>query len=448
MLATLKLALKLVLIPVLYFGGGFVSLSTIFKRAQWGLLLLIVLVPQPNVWYKFHPYPMGKDFLDILFISIVLGMIFQRKGFSRTNNTTAFILYIGFTYLSLWNSAIRFHLPVPITPDNLSFVFWKNYAQMICFYFLVLNVVKDEKDQKLVVTLMSLVVLFIAIRCYRNFSAADVFAYDKRVGGPFEIVGLGANHLGAFMAESAALFLGLFLFDRERRRRALFVLTCLFSLHPLFFSYSRGAYAAAFGALAWFGLIKKRTLLLAACLILVMYQTLLPASVVDRINMTETQTGQLEGSAEHRLDLWEFAWQLFQEHPVFGIGFDGFRYSVPQGELTDTHNLYMKALAESGVIGFIFLLVILLKAMASGWRLFRTGRTPFQQGLGFGFMGTVVACIIANLFGDRWSYFEMHGYFWIYWGLVDRGVLNAGQPARDTDESLKPAASPIAPADA
>ncbi len=174
---------------------------------------------------------------------------------------------------------------------------------------------------------------------------------------------------------------------------------------------------------AGLAVLEKRTLLIGVAVILLAWTTVLPSSVVDRVMMTETASGELEGSASHRFNLWEHAYNLFEQNPVFGIGFGGFGFTVPEGELTDTHNFYMKTLSEQGVIGLILLFIILMMAMRSGWRLYRTGKTPFHQGLGFGFMGTIIACMIANVFGDRWSYFVLGGYFWILWGFVDRGIL-------------------------
>jgi putative inorganic carbon (HCO3(-)) transporter len=171
------------------------------------------------------------------------------------------------------------------------------------------------------------------------------------------------------------------------------------------------------------GAVKKRSLLIVVAVVLIGWQTLLPVSVVDRIAMTESTSGEIEGSAAHRLDLWKHALKLFKESPVFGIGFGGFEFTVPEGELTDTHNFYMKTLSEQGVIGMIALSLVLLMALRSGWQLLRIGGSPFHKGLGFGFIVAVIACIISNLFGDRWSYFPLGGYFWIFWGLVDRGIL-------------------------
>ena len=82
-------------------------------------------------------------------------------------------------------------------------------------------------------------------------------------------------------------------------------------------------------------------------------------------------------------------------------------------------------MSEQGIIGLILLLFIFLLALRSGQKLFKTAITPFHKGLGFGFLGCVVAFIITNMFGDRWSYFVLGDYFWIIWGLVDRGIFIA-----------------------
>lgn len=425
MLTAVKDFLRWLMAPALYAGWIGTVLLTIFKRVEWGLFLLIAMIPQPNVWYTLREYPLGNNFIDLLVFAILLGIIFQGKGFGRSRSGPVIIAFIVVSYLSLWNASFNFSLPIPITTANTLFPDWKNYAEMILLYFLVFNVLKDEDQHKLVVVMMSVVILLISIRSYRNFSGGASFDYEKRVGGPFEAVGLGSNHFGAFIAYYCTLFLGLFFFDKDYRRRLLFMTTYLFGLHPLFFAYSRGAYLGALGALAFMGVFTKRSLLIVVAVVVIGWQTLLPASVVDRITMTESASGQLDESAASRLYVWEHAYELFHDNPIFGIGFGGFGFTMPEGGLTDTHNFYMKTLSEQGVIGFIMLTIVLLMALSSGWRLLRIGSTPFYKGLGFGFVGCVIACIIANVFGDRWSYFALGGYLWIFWGIVDRGILNS-----------------------
>jgi len=442
MLTLLRPVISWVFLNGLYFGGMGIALASIARKTEWGLLLMVALIPQPNIFYKLYSFPMGKDFLDILFIAVGIGILVNKGGFDRRGNSALIIILVLMSYLTLWNSSRYFSLPPPISYANPMIKPWKGYAFMACMYLLTFNAIKDEEDQrKILVVVMAIVVLFISIRSYRSYTAGASFVEDSRSGGPFWVAGLNTNHFGAFIVYCSSVFLGLFFLDNNRRRKMLFLGVVLLSLHPLFFAFSRGAYAAAFVVLIFFALVKKRSLLILVFVLVVAWKTLLPPSVVERISMTKDEGGQIEVSAAVRLDLWDQALKLFKEHPVIGVGFDGFKFSLPEeSRWTDTHNYYMKMLVEQGVIGLGVLLITLLMAFRSGWKLLREANNGFEKGLGLGFMGCVLASATTNLFGDRWSYYEMGSYFWVFWGLVDRGILIAEaskQKAELTENSVR-----------
>jgi O-antigen ligase len=427
--------IKSIIIPVLYYGGMLTCIPTIFRRAEWGFFLMVALIPQPNIFYKFYDYPMGTKYLDLLFISVLIGIFVNKRKIVLTPNAVLVGLLLLVSYISLWNTSMNFSLPAPITTRNALLVQWKSYAVMIFMYYLGLNISKDETHHKILIMIMAAVVLFISIQSLRSFTAGITFDEERRFAGPFEVVLLNSNHLAAFVVSYCSLFLGLLLFDRNKWRRLFLLAAVGFGLHPLFFSFSRGAYAAALGVLVFFGIVKKRSLLVLALILVISWQTLLPSSVVDRIKMTKGKYGGLESSAAVRLDLWNHAVDLFEKYPVFGVGFGGFELSIPDKmEFKDTHNLYLKVLSEQGVIGLSLLGFALFMALRSGQRLFNKGLTPFQKGLGFGFLGCTVAFIISNMFGDRWSYFVLGDYFWIVWGLVDREILMSEVPVTDSLE--------------
>ncbi len=437
MIGAIKLQIKAALIPSLYFGGLVAAIATVFKKAEWGLLLLIFFVPQPNLWYKFQEYPMGKDFIDILFFSALLGIIYQKKGFAKTTNSAIIFILIIANYLALWRSSFLFSLPAPVSTSNLMVLDFKNYVEMVLLYYLAVNILKDEDLQKKTVVLMAIVMLIIAIRSYRNFTPGANFNYDKRAGGPFEAVGLNANHYGAFIVDYIAVLLGIYFFDKNPKRRLLYMATILFSLHPLFYAYSRGAYLASFVTMSFLGIMKKRSLLVLAVIIFLSWQVILPSSVAERIIMTETPEGEIEHSAAGRLLLWGRALKLFKENPVLGIGFGGYGLGS-EGEVLektgevlpanqDVHSFYLRTLCEQGIIGFGILMFILYRAFRSGWGLYKLEQTPFKKGLGLGFMACVISLAVTNIFGDRWSYSPVGSYFWILWGMVDINLLNPGK---------------------
>lgn len=424
--------------PSIYISGIFLTIWTLFKRAEWGLFLMVALIPLPNIWVKMYDYPSGKDFLDFVFLAVLIGVFINGKGLVKTENSIPIFLLILVSYLALWNSSMNFNLPLPLTTSSVLLKQWKDYAQMIFLYFLVVSAVRNTKQQKSFVVLMALMVLFISIRSYRAYTGGASFHPDSRYEGPFWATGLGSNHFGAFIAYSWAAFLGLLLMDNDRKRKLVFLGTVLFAIHPIFFSYSRGAYLAALGALAAFGLLKKRSMLIVLLVLVITWKTLLPASVVDRVMMTTTDSGELEHSAAVRLVLWRHAMGLFEQNPVFGVGFGAFGLTVPKDlGYTDSHNVYLKVLSEQGIVGLSLLLFIFYRALRSSVRLMRMGRTPFQRGLGLGFLGCIVAMLIANGFGDRWSYFAVGGYFWVLWGLVDKGIALSSEKGEGSGEDIE-----------
>lgn len=429
MLTEVKALLHGVLSPIFYGLLWLAIFSAIFRKAERALYLLVILIPLPTIWYRLHDFPLGSSTLDLLIAAATIGLFVNKGGFERAPSSRVIFLLIVTSYLALWNATLSFDLPLPLTTANPYLSDWKNYAEMIYLYFLVFSLMRDEESQKTLVTIIAAVIFIIMVREVRNFSEGASFSYDKRVAGPFWIIGLGANHFGAFIAHYCSLLFGMYLFDKHRIRKWLYLGAAVFSLHPLFFAYSRGAYAAVLVAVLVFGILKKRSLLIGIAVLLVSWQSILPETVVERITMTESSAGQIEESAAHRLVLWQYAERDFQENPFFGVGFNAFGLTVPEGELTDTHNFYLKTAAEQGVIGLLVLSMVLLLALWSGWRLFRDGGSDFHRGLGLGFFACTIAVMITNVFGDRWSYFMLGSYFWIFWALVDRGRMIAASSA-------------------
>ncbi len=439
------------LIPFGMYLGGFLAAIVAARGKPYLALVAIVFVsPLPNVWYQVHQFPLGRDILDILTIAGLIGVM---VGGLRKQPSLAggfLLLYLLATYFAVWNASLRYDLPLPITPNNSVFVVWKNYAQMVLLYILAYHVLGDAKKREWIVAACMATLFLIVLREARNFTEGVSFSYERRIEGPFWITGLGPNHFGAFVVHYAAVALGLSFFSRNRYVRWFLWLIAVLALQPIFFSYSRGAYLATVVVLLAFGVLKQRILLVMLVVVTFSWQVLLPRTVVERVTMTETPTGQLESSAGDRIVLWERAFRLFESSPVFGVGMKGFSLSAVGGEFNNVHNLYIETLAEQGVLGLLFLLAVMLRALSSSWRLYRVGTADFDRGLGLGMVGCCLAMIVTNMFGDRWSYFEIGAYFWVLWGLVDRAYTDALR-ARQQSEHKRHGAVPstgqvIAPA--
>lgn len=79
-----------------------------------------------------------------------------------------------------------------------------------------------------------------------------------------------------------------------------------------------------------------------------------------------------------RQEIWRATWKMIKDHPLAGVGFNGYLAMIPQyheasGEMTphEAHNDYLELLASGGVIGVVlalWFLFLFVKATSRGFR--------------------------------------------------------------------------------
>jgi len=244
----------------------------------------------------------------------------------------------------------------------------------------------------------------------------------------------GVNGLAAFQAQFASALLSLAAFERKKLLLCGYVGLAVFSIICLMYSLSRGGYAAFLAGWLFIGLTKNRKLLVLLAAFLVFWTGVAPNAVRERVTMTYKTNGNLEPSAETRMTLWNDALQVVQSNPLFGTGFNTYAYMGRIGSYQDTHNIYLKVMVETGVIGLLLFLALLRGLFKLGWMLFREGGDPFLRSLGLALAGWMVCTAVANLFGDRWTYLQVNGYLWVLAGCVCRGLV---LPASEAEEGAR-----------
>ena len=84
-----------------------------------------------------------------------------------------------------------------------------------------------------------------------------------------------------------------------------------------------------------------------------------------------------EGSADQRLEIWRIAGGIIAENPVTGVGLGGYakahqqyalssRYNSIARGTRDTHSIYLNVMAETGIVGFLLLMGMLITALWQG----------------------------------------------------------------------------------
>ena len=79
-------------------------------------------------------------------------------------------------------------------------------------------------------------------------------------------------------------------------------------------------------------------------------ESLADTLVIDRMNELFNVLDTGEGDGEARLYLYEEAWKLFLQHPIFGVGYANFG---PMHYGVYTHSTYAEILSCTGLMGFV-----------------------------------------------------------------------------------------------
>jgi O-antigen ligase len=189
------------------------------------------------------------------------------------------------------------------------------------------------------------------------------------------------------------------------------------------YTFSRGAYLAVVFSVLVLGLLKDRKLLIVLGVFLLTWQTVVPNAVRERVTMTKNENGTLESSAQERVDLWEESWNSIKHSPIVGTGYATFSFAKHIHDLDDTHNWYVLVMVEQGIIGLILSLILFLQLFAISFRLFRKAQDPLYRGLGLGLFLAMCSSLVANFFGDRWTYLEISGLLFVLFGAATRATL-------------------------
>lgn len=226
--------------------------------------------------------------------------------------------------------------------------------------------------------------------------------------------------LGLAMAVVWGIVWALLLGKAEKKRLArifLIICFCVFFLAILFCG-SRGAVLGA-AAIALVALAKSPKKLGALFLVLVFILgvwLILPGASKERFR--SAWDWQNDKNASSRVMFWKAGLVMFEENPILGVGPGNFSVMNPTHFVS--HSLYIQVLAESGSLGTISLIVILILFFRLNARTRKqalatrsTGRRSFEYCMALGLDLGLVGYLTSGAFLSVLYY----PHLWILLGL-------------------------------
>jgi O-antigen ligase len=395
--------------------------GTVVSGAQakhnWFLYAFLFLLPLQNIQTGYLPkLPGGLNFLNLGFLFALYGAWRIRGHLATWSPVHRWVwLYLGWCVVTLF---VGFAL-VPSSGDLERVNKLKDMAVGVLLLFVVEMSVTDWASMKRMILVMILPLPYILRVTWSEHASVAGYAYndDLRIHGTFSL--LGANEFASFcVTMSLVLFAILLAAKLSRIWRVLLVAGIACMIMGVLWTYSRTSYVtillgAAVIVLFWRGRLKLAVPVMLAFLIV---PPLLPHSVTERFDDTHVEGKQVDESTELRYVYWGVAWQEFTHHPLTGIGYGTFNTANPYGK--DTHNFFLRELAEKGLPGFLITIGLFINLGWVSWRTYRDC-PPGTLGyaLGLGMCGAWPALMVTNFWGDRFTYTQMIGYYWVFLAL-------------------------------
>ena len=342
--------------------------------------------------------------LDIGVAITVLFWVVVRRKIPRSYLAKPITLFIAALLISLLVNAIRLNVN-ELFVSSLYLLRWVFYTLL---YFVVLDLSLIRKKIERAIFIGGGIILLVGYILY--FLYPDL--RNLRYGGWDEhLYRLFSTFLDPNFAGSFLVLYFLFLIDKlSTRKNNLLRFISIATLIAIVLTFSRSAYVMLFTGIVILLYLKGMKFLaigfIALFLVLIIITTQLSFRS-EGTNLLRTASG------EARLDSIKNAITIFKDHPIFGVGFNSYRYSqrdygflnekkmiVHSGAGTD--NSFLFILATSGVVGFGAFLFLLFKILSIKDSLI---------------VASTIALFVNSLFINALFYPEVMLWMWVLLGL-------------------------------
>jgi O-antigen ligase len=362
-------------------------------------------------------------FLSVLIIVWLGFHLYKKKRFDKSYLVKPLSL---FSLVALISLALNF-LNLKLDAWLISFSYLLRWVAYASLYFIVKEFDTKFKFKTSYVLLVSgfFVVLigFVQYFLYPNLRNLYYLGWDEHLYRLFSSF-LDPNFAGAFFAIYflfAIIFTSGFLKKRNWVRFLTVGVVALLALCALYLTYSRSALIMlAVSVVVYLYLINKKKFILLILLLVFSLIFILPKSF-----QTEGTNFLRAASSEARVQTAKEALTIIQKNPLYGVGFNAYRYARnlqglngPNWEVSHgaagTDNSFLFVLATTGIVGLVAFLWLIYK-------MFRLGITNLKKSnFSIVLFSVIVGLIFNSLFVNSFFYVLILEWIWILSGLTEK----------------------------
>lgn len=308
-------------------------------------------------------------------------------------------------------------------------------VQYMLWYFVVIQILKGEKNAKAVTTFFVIVVGLLAIHgIYQYIIGVEMPAgwVDQNEAGVrtrVYSIFTSPNAFGSLLTLATPMAISLAVINEKKKGKVLFAIIALCMMASLVFTSSRGAWLGFALAIGIYVFVKDKRLIIPCIIAAVLVVVAVP-SVGNRISYmlsSEYIESSLKGG---RLVRWLTGLEIFANQPILGVGLGHFGGAVAinhelrlllNAEYVDTFymdNYILKTAVESGIVGLGAFVILLYSVVANGFRTMKISTTKISKELTTGIMAGLCGVIAHNFVENVFEVPMMTSLFWVFVAVV------------------------------
>jgi putative inorganic carbon (hco3(-)) transporter len=353
------------LTTALYFALLIIAIAgSILYHPMVGILTYIVayhIDPHAQWWGWGVPYWAWRYAL-IFGLVTLLGMLFRPDTlkFKKQLDAQEILLWV---YVALIGLSLLIGLPNP-DPEN-NFI---KLAKVAFLLFLASHVITTLKRYELLLCILILTSLYLGISVYQApGSFFNQGRFQSGVGGSdFSDGNILSGHFVMMLP-----LIGVMFIKGKWWIKGLCAISGAFTVNSIVLIKSRGSFLAV-GVCALFAFFiankigRKKVLPFLVIALAAGVYLMDPGYITRMRTLEKTDTQEMDGASLGRLHYWGIALKMAADHPL-GIGEGNYIHYVGQYDPSmtqgrDTHNTYLRCLAELGFQGLLILLLLAANA--------------------------------------------------------------------------------------
>ena len=386
----------------------------------------IIFYNVPIILFSLIPFflitgPFLSDLAVSLISLIFVIYCFKKKNYSYFRNKYFYFFLLFWSYLILNSLFINYNIESLATS-----IFYLRYGVFIIGISSLLKV-DDKFIRYFFYCIFICFTILILDGFFQYFTGKNILGWENssRTSSFF-----GEERiLGSYLSRLWPIFFGLSIFIFLKKSKLFYFLILIFILSEalIFLSGDRTAFlyinlSAIFVILLSKKLLKLRLFTLFSSIILLFIISLINPTAKERVfdktlnqmNIGEKKEGnEIYIFSKQHTHHYLTGYKMFKENKMFGVGVKNFRnlcnndiYRVSKLSCsTHPHNYYIQILAETGIIGFIFLIIILLyfcKFILMHLYLFFKGKYYFND---------FEICILSGIIIYLWPFVPTGSFF-------------------------------------